>query len=90
MTDNGASMKTAGTAMAADPEHVTDYFGIMMSIPTETRNKKPLFHHKCGWSVHVEHLDRSSWTFAQTQPNFFVKMYEFLKIGGIFNRYPVS
>lgn len=90
MTDNGASMKTAGTAMAADPEHVTDYFGIMMSIPTETRNKKPLFHHKCGWSVHVEHLDRSSRTFAQTQPNFFVKMYEFLKIGGIFNRYPVS
>lgn len=40
MTDNGASMKTAGTAMAADPEHVTDYFGIMMSIPTETRNEK--------------------------------------------------
>ena len=40
MTDNGASMKKAGTTMAADPEHVTDYFGIMMSIPTETRNEK--------------------------------------------------
>ncbi len=57
MTGNGASMKTAGTAMAADPEHVTDYFGIMMSIPTETRNKKPLFHHKREWLVRFEHLD---------------------------------
>ena len=33
--------------------------------------------------IHI-YLDRSSRTFAQMQPNFFVKMYEFLKIGGIF------
>lgn len=71
--------------MVAVGESFIDGFQIIVSIQTERRNKKPLFHHKCGWSVHVEHLDRSSRTFAQTQPNFFVKMYEFLKIGGIFH-----
>ena len=58
MTDNGASMKKAGTAMAADPEHVTDYFGIMMSIPTETRNKQGFFITTVsGWYV------LSAWTY---------------------------
>lgn len=85
MTGNGASMKKAGTTMVVDKERLIDCLPIIVSIPTETRNKKPLFHHKCGWSVHVEHLDRSSWTFAQMQLQSFVKMYEFLKIGGIFH-----
>lgn len=40
MTDNGASMKKAGTTMAVDKERLIDCLPIIVSIPTETRNEK--------------------------------------------------
>lgn len=40
MTDNGASMKTAGTAMVVDKERLIDCLPIIVSIQTEIRNDK--------------------------------------------------
>ena len=40
MTDNGASMKKAGTTMAVDKERMIDCLPIIVSIQTEIRNDK--------------------------------------------------